>query len=164
MTDKLTITGKVEAAGWSWLEFNCSGLSHSVIFSYIFSNGLDNILTAVSLLNKGLQVSEAHLTDEPGDHILHFTKTNSENVTIRLYTFEEWSGALLANRQNLPEPKFIIETTLKRLTLQILNLFDQFKKEYGLEGYNERWRSEYPLDRIEKLKVYLKTQKTLKNP
>ncbi|MDP3929268.1 MAG: hypothetical protein Q8R57_09620, partial [Bacteroidota bacterium] len=72
---------------------------------------------------------------------------------IRGFTFDHFNGRPLFDRiDHSSQPNFVIETTLKRLTLQIFNLFYQFKELYGLDGYKDRWGHAFPSDKLDDLK------------
>ena len=151
MRRRLFIKGNIDSS-WAKLEFSNDEQTFTIWTSRVF-DGLERILTALSLIKQGLYESEASLIDEPSEHVLHFVKDNSENIIINLYTFDKYKGAPLKNRIiNSDKPKFSIETTVKRLSLQVLNLFDYFQKEYGLEGYKSRWGHDFPLQKLEKLR------------
>ncbi|MGB4775019.1 MAG: hypothetical protein WBP45_07605 [Daejeonella sp.] len=151
MTDKLIIAGDIDA-GWATLKFDFNSETHFIVTSYVF-DGLDNILTAVSLLKQGLHESEASLIYEPGEHIIHLAKEDADKIVIRLYTFENWAGRPLKDLIDESHiPFFTIETTLRRLILQIINLFEHFKESYGLNGYKDRWRHEFPQAKLDNLR------------
>jgi hypothetical protein len=152
MTNKLIITGDI-SSHWAKINFESGQTSVTLMTSYIF-DGLANLLIAISLLNKGLKETEATLIDEPNEHIIHFTKpSNNNNLLIRGFTFDHFNSRTLFDRiDHYFQPNFVIETTLKRLTLQIFNLFYQFKELYGLDGYKDRWGQAFPSDKLDDLK------------
>lgn len=152
MKDKLLISGIIES-GWTSIKFQCGDDNLEIRTSYIF-DGLTNFLTAISLLNKGLCETETTLIDEPTEHILHFKKSGeSDNLTITFFKFENYNGIPLRDRI-IKEHKsnFEIFTDLKRLTIQVFNLFEYFKNSYGLDGYEEKWRHKFPADKLKELK------------
>jgi hypothetical protein len=152
MTNKLNISGDIDS-GWAKINFESGQTSVTLTTSYVF-DGLANLLYAISLLNKELKETEASLIDEPNEHIILFTKTpGNDNLLIRVFTFDNFNGRPLFDRINHSfQPNFIIETTLRRVTLQICNLFDQFKDVYGLDGYKDRWGHAFPSDKLDELK------------
>jgi hypothetical protein len=105
---------------------------------------------AISLLNKDLKETEASLIDEPNEHIIHFTKTTyHDSILIQGFTFDKFNGRPLFDRIDISiQPNFVIETNLRRLTIQFCNLFDHFKETYGLDGYRDRWRHSFPSDKL----------------
>lgn len=152
MTNKLNITGNIEN-GWAQINFEFGQEFETLTTSYIF-DGLTNLITAVSLLNKGLVEAEVQLIGEPHEHVIRVKKISGENnLLIQVFTFDNYKGKPLSERvDGLVLPDFEMETTLKRLTLQICNLFDQFEQEYGLGGYLERWHHEFPSGKINNLR------------
>ena len=151
MKDKLLISGTIES-GWTSIKFQCGDDNLEIRTSYIF-DGLTNFLTAISLLNKGFCETEISLIDEPTEHILYFKKTEqSDEINIKFYKFENFNGRPLVDRKTENHgPNFEIATNLKRLTIQVYNLFEDFMQSYGLNGYEEKWRHKFPIDKLKEL-------------
>ncbi len=82
---------KVEKIGKSWL-FKFSDQDEEVIVdgSYIF-DPVNQLFTAIRLILKGEQESEAPFLEEPGEKLIHF-RQNNEDLMIRIYEFEEYRG------------------------------------------------------------------------
>ena len=148
MTNKLIITGDIDS-GWANINFESGQTRVTLTTSYIF-DGLGNLLTAISLLNKGLKETEASLIDESNEHVIQFSKTlNGDSLLIQAFTFDNFNGRPLSDRIDISvQPNFVIETTLRRLTIQFCNLFDHFEETHGLEGYKDKWRHSFPSDKL----------------
>ena len=81
----------VEKIGKNWL-LTFSNQDEKVVVdaSYIFDS-IDQLFTAIRLILKGEQESEASSLEEPGEKIIHF-RPNHENLMIRIYEFKEYRG------------------------------------------------------------------------
>ena len=148
MRNRIQIRGDIDS-GWAKLDWKFQEQDLTLLTSYIF-DGLYNLLAAISALNAGVKKTEASLIDEPEEHIVHFIINDEKMVVIKIYSFDDWSKQPLADRINL-EPSFTAKAPLKQLTNQIINLFEDFKVKYGIEGYNSRWGHEFPQQTITNL-------------
>jgi hypothetical protein len=150
----IEVDGSIEN-GWAAIDFKSFGKEFNLTFSYVVSDGLENLLNALVLLNKGIKETECSLMDEPGEHLLHFS-TKQDSLIVTSYFSEKWTGRPLNEILREVKKEFEFECSLKQFNKQITLLFTDWEKEYTKEGYKMRWRNSYPEIAIEKLKGFAK--------
>ena len=148
---KLFIKGDIES-GWVRLIFSWSNEEFVIFSSYIF-DGLANLISAAITINKGFDQSEASFFCEPEEFIFSFSKLDAETIELTCFCRDKFKGdSILFSKPSDLKVVFRTSTTIKRLTNQVLSLFDYFEKTYGHQGYEERWRRTFPAESLDKLR------------
>jgi hypothetical protein len=126
----------------------------SIFPSYIF-DGLERLLIAVLLLNKGLQEVECAIFCESPEIMFSFQQAG-EGVAWKVYRFYDWGERPLKDIVDKCELIFSTHCKRKQLTNQVINAFYHLREKYGTEGYRELWQNEFPGRKLTELQELVK--------
>ena len=117
---------QVKKIGESWL-FTISGQKQKIVIdgSYIF-DPIDNLFTAIRLLLKGEQESEASFFEEPEEKIINFQR-NANELIIKIYGFEEYKGI----GRNKEKGKLIMQLKVEwnKFLNRLINEFHTYQED-----------------------------------
>lgn len=115
--------------GWADCTIAIGEATATVTASYL-SDALDDLVGAVVALLCGDEQSTASFAEEPGEYRWEFARKGPDGVIIRI----RFLGAGSDN-----QPIFDAETRLRTLAGALLSELQRLLREYGADGYRQRW-------------------------
>ncbi len=154
--DKILLTIEISEGGWAYLTLRDAENEETLRISHIF-DGIERLVTAILLLNKGIQTTECTLFSEPGGYYILFERKSPEIVTIKIYETERWTDMPLKDVIHKSTTLFITACKLKQLNNQFINALHTLLQEYSIEEYKRRWHNEFPTRKYAELQQFVKT-------
>jgi hypothetical protein len=140
--DKVKIYIDLIGAGTARVDIGDSINGVSIFPSYLF-DGLERLVIAVLLLNKGLPEAECAIFCESPEIMFSFQQAG-EVVAWKVYRFYDWGERPLKDMIYKCELIFSTHCKRKQLTNQVVNAFYHLREKYGTEGYRELWQNGFP--------------------
>jgi hypothetical protein len=154
--EKLRISIDDVEHGNAIIEIEDSVNNISIFPSYI-DDGLENLLIAILLLNKGLKEVDCSIYCEPTWDLLSF-KQGKGTVDFNVYTYEGYTARPSSDVIDKSILRYSVQCKLKQLTNQIINAFYHLKNKYGIEEYKKRWNYDFPEKKLDELQELIKNK------
>lgn len=140
--DKVKVHIDLIGAGTARVDIE-DGINGISIFPTHLFDGLERLLVAVLLLNKGLPEVECAIFCESPEIMFSFQEAD-EVVAWEVYRFYDWGERPLRDIIDKCELIFSTHCKRKQLTNQVINAFYHLREKYGTEGYRDLWQNEFP--------------------
>ena len=136
---------ELTGTGWADCTIEIGEATATATASYL-SDALDDLAGAIVALLGGQQESSATFSEEPGEYIWEFARHGSDTVMIRIRFI---GGAD-------ERPVFEAHTRLRTFAGALLAELQRLLRDYGKDGYKERWvLHDFPERRIQQLQDLL---------
>lgn len=155
--EKVSIKIDLIGAGSARIDIGDSLNEASIFPSYIF-DGLERLLVAIILLNKGLREVECGIFCESPQAMISFIQSD-EVIELKVYEFYDWHEKPLKDISNKSRLLFTTQCKLKQLTNQVINAYYHLQEQYGKERYRQMWQNEFPERMLTALQALIKKHK-----
>lgn len=134
----------LEGVGWAAAIVHSDGKSLNMSVSYLHDS-LAELAQAGVILAGGGQAAKAVFMDEPGEHHLNFRCSGDAIAYEARWYPSRFSWGY--GKDNEYEVVLFGETTLNRVTDEILKVLDYIFEDFGFERYKHLWvEHEFPRD------------------
>lgn len=150
--------------GIGWAEAFFSSDTQNVRFelSYL-SDPLTDLFVALSKMLKGESNNEKiSFWDEPGSHLLTFSKLQENNIDVSIFWSDSW-GEADAAAVSLSERRIVYSDTdtLTNFASVICTGIDSLLERHTLDDYKEKWYEyPFPIEIYEQLKEAIQKKTT----
>ncbi len=149
----LSISFKLVGPGWADCSVSIDNQLTVLTASYL-EDALGNLADATLRIAQGENSAYAIFAEEPGEYRWKFTKINDKEISVAILKFDEWRGLKQSDEKGRIIFKF--ECPLLVFVRRTIICLSDVLKEYGLEGYAEKWMMhEFPLEVYNELRNIL---------